>query len=162
MAMIGPGGSAYNRTFDLLAGSDHGVDGLLAYAYYKRHKRAWLQEFQRARGRDPSPEEVLAFADGACVEDQLARYRQQAENALVAYAGVYVDQAAPGIAREAVTARIEGAADRIERQSELLPQVRIALVSTLMSTAILVVLAIGVRLLGIDLIEAVSKLAGNP
>ncbi|MFN3613535.1 MAG: hypothetical protein ACK4WC_03105 [Rubrimonas sp.] len=162
MAMTGPDGPAHNRAFDLLAGADHDVEGLLAYAYYKRHKRAWLLEFQRARGRDPDPVEVRAFADGACVEDQLARYRQQAQNALVAYAGVYVDQAAPDIAREAVTARIEEAAGRIERQAELLPQVRVALVSTLMSTAILVVLAIGVRLMGIDLIEAVSNLSGTP
>ena len=105
---------SYNRAFDVLVTSDDDVEGRLAYAYYKRHKRSWLFNFRQSRSRDPNHEEEQVFAEGACVPDQVSRYRQQAQSALIAYATVYVAEAQPDIERAAITARIETAAGRIE------------------------------------------------
>ena len=157
--MSGQEPSPHNRVFDLLVNGDGDVEGLLAYAYYKRHKRSWLFEFRDTLKREPSGAEAASFVNGACVADQLDRYRQQAEKALIAYATVYVDGARGEIEQGAVAGRIEAAAKRIEAASGFLPQLKVAVASTIVTTAILVILAIGVRLLGIDLIDAVSKLS---
>jgi hypothetical protein len=151
----------HNRAFDSLVASHDDIEGLLAYAYYKRHKRAWILDFNATQARRPTPEEVLVFADGACVEDQLVRYRQQSQNALIAYASEYAEQVRPEIEKEAISARIERSAKIIEESGSLWSLVKTGFVSTLISTAILILLAIGIRLFGVDLIDAVAKLSGD-
>ena len=159
--MIDDQGPALNPVFDKLVQSNDDVEGLLAYAYYKRHKRSWLLEFRKNRSRSPDRGEERVFADGACVGDQLVRYRQEAQNPLIAYANVYVAGARQEIEREAITMRMERAADRIERQGGVWRQVETSLYSSVITTAVLIVLAVGIRLFGIDLIDAVSQLSGG-
>lgn len=152
----------YNGAYDKLVRTENDIEGLLAYAYYKRHKRAWILAYREKNSRPPSSAELTVFSDGACVADQLERYRQQAVNVLVEYASVYVEQARKDIEREAVAGRIEESALRIEAQAALWPQIKVALGSTVITTGILILLAVGVRLFGIDLIDAVVKLSESP
>lgn len=151
----------HNPVFERLVGADDDVEGLLAYGYYKRHKRSWIVDFRNGRKRAPSHEEERIFVAGACVDDQLVRYRQEAQNALVAYASVCVAGARREIEREAITVRMESAAGRIERQGDFWSQIKTSLVSSFITTAVLIVLAVGIRLFGIDLIDAVSQLSGG-
>ncbi|SEA00724.1 hypothetical protein [Rubrimonas cliftonensis] len=145
-----------DQIFEILAPVDDDIEGLLAYAYFKRHKRAWSHNFLRARGRHPSEVEEIAFSESACVSDQISRYRQQAQNALVAYGAMCVGDAREDIAREAITARMERSAEVVEQSGSLDSQVKSSVISTLLTTAILVLLAAGVRLLGIDLLDVVD------
>ncbi len=147
------------RVFDVLAASGEDIEGLLAFAYFERHRRSWFRKFMLSRGRAPSDVEERAFNDSACVDDQIARYRQDAQNALVAYGAVCVADAREDIAREAITARMERSAETVEASGSLDSQVKASVISTLLTTAILVLLAAGVRLLGIDLLDAVTALA---
>lgn len=151
-------GSPLGAMFDSLAASEDDIEGLLAFAYYQRHKRAWAQRFAAERGRIPSAPEELAFVDSVCVPDQLQRYRSEAQGALVAYGAVCVAEAREEIAREAITTRMEMAVEVVEASGALPAQVKASVVSTLLTTAILVLLAAGVRLMGIDLLDAMENI----
>jgi hypothetical protein len=156
--------SEQSKVFELLNGSTIGyeadVDGLVAYALYKQHKRDWCEQFQEERGAPPTSQEKLDFSKSVSTPGQLERYLKDAQDALGEFAGSLIDEEAPKIAEAAITGRIELAASRIENQSSFKSMVLFGVISTLISTSTLILLAVGIRLLGIDLLSAVDALGG--
>ncbi|AWZ19412.1 conserved hypothetical protein [Roseovarius sp. EC-HK134] len=148
-----------NKVFDLLTqdGEDD-IEALAAYGLYKRHKRMWAKDFEAENGKPPTPEDDAQFARAVCTTDQLARYRKDAQDILIAFANQSIEDATPQIEVGAITTRIEKAAASIEQQSSFKQQIVSGLISTLITTAALILLAIGIRLFGIDVIDGVREL----
>lgn len=69
-----------------------------------------------------------------------------------------VDQARPQIEREAVEGRIDAAANKIEGSASFISAIKAGVVSTLINTAVLILLAVGIRLIGIDLLSAYESM----
>ena len=147
-----------NPVFDLLGAEGDDIEALTAYALYKRHKRAWAVNFAEQHQRQPERADDETFAGVASTPDQLERYRKDARDILIAFADQTVEEARQVIERDAITARIEKAANQIGSQASFWKQVGFGIVATAINTLIIVILAIGIRLMGIDLLDAVNKL----
>lgn len=68
-----------------------------------------------------------------------------------------MEDARPIIEQEAITARIEQAAAKVEQRSSFARQVGQGLVATAINTSVLIMLALGIRLFGIDLLSVLSQ-----
>lgn len=147
-----------NPVFDLLGEDGHDIESLTAYALYKQHKRTWAADFQQQHGTPPSAADDAAFAKVASTYDQLNRYRKDARDILIAFANETVDDARPDIEREAITARIEKAAAEAGSQTTFWKQVQFGVVASAINTLILIVLAVGIRLTGVDFFEIMQSL----
>lgn len=146
--------SRSNPLFDLLASDKNDVEGLAAYALYKRHKRSWAQDTRTIEQREPTAEEERNFARSAATADQLDRYRKDAQDILLAFANTFLEDERPRIEREAITSRIESAARSIEESGSFLSLLKIGVVSTVVTSALLALLAFGTQFFGIDLVDA--------
>lgn len=148
-----------NPIFDLLVGTSNDIEGLAAYALYKRHKRAWAESV-RSTGREPTNEEDQGFARVAATSDQLDRYRKDAQDILISFANEFVLNERANIIQDAMTGRAEDAFSKIEGSGGFLSLVKVGVVSTLITTGLLALLAFGVQLFGLDLVDALG--IGSP
>jgi hypothetical protein len=151
-------GDEKNEVFDLLGADGNDIEALTAYALYKRHKRSWATEFEVKNSSKPKPEDDAAFARAVSTPDQLDRYRKDAQDILIAFANQTVDDARREISEEAITARIERAAREIGNQGSFKNQVLNGVTSTAITTLVLIILVIGIRLFGIDLIDGIGSI----
>ena len=148
-----------NSVFDLLGvESDDDIEALTAYALYKRHKRAWAKEFAATHGAQPTVDDDKAFAKVASTQDQLERYRKDARDILIAFANQTVHEVRADIEQRAITARIEKAATELSSQRSFRKQVLSGIVATAINTICLIILAIGIRLFGIDLLNILQEI----
>ena len=152
-----------NPIFETLVGDDEtDIEALIAYALYKKHKRQWAREIEAQTGTLPSQSQNIVFFQAVGTPDQLERYRKDARDILLAFAEKMVEDARPMIEARAIEGRIEDASRKIEDQASFWTSVKSGVVSTLINTAVLILLAIGVRLLGIDLLTAYQTLGTAP
>lgn len=151
-----------NPIFDHLVGeNDADLEALTAYALYKKHKRAWARNIEETTGKLPTAAQDREFFTAVGTPDQLDRYRKDAQDILLAYANQMVVQARSQIEREAVEGRIDAAAKKIELSGSFWASIKAGVVSTLINTAILILLAVGIRLIGIDLLSAYTSIGGT-
>ena len=152
-----------NPIFDRLVGeNDSDLEALTAYALYKKHKRQWAREIEAETGSLPTATQDIEFYKAVGTSDQLDRYRKDAQDILLAYANQMVESAVPGIRSDAISGRIELAAAKIEETAGVWHSVKSGVISTLISTAVLILLAVGIRLFGIDILSAYNSLAEVP
>lgn len=75
----------YNTLYDDLVESDDDIMGIIAYAFYKKHKKDWIREFVSKNGNQPTREDLKNFFNIARVGSSLDGYRQQAKAVLNSY-----------------------------------------------------------------------------
>lgn len=150
-----------NPMFDLLTGGDRyddeGIEGLVAYSLYKRHKRQWASRFQEQNGRDPSDDEKQAFATSVSTDDQCDRYRMDAQDILIGFANSFVEAEKPEIEKNAVAGELKEAAMKVVKASSFISLVRVGVASTLVTSVLLALLAFSTQLFGIDLVDALHN-----
>lgn len=152
-----------NPIFDNLVGENEtDLEALTAYALYKKHKRQWAKAIETETGSLPTAAQDTEFYKAVGTSDQLDRYRKDAQDILLAYANQMVESAVPEISNNAISGRIELAASKIEASAGIWHSVKSGFISTLISTAVLVLLAVGIRLFGIDILSAYNALAEVP
>lgn len=143
--------------FDLMCGhDDDDAENLVAYALYKRDKRQWCRDFEEREDRQPNAKEKLEYALGVSTDHQITRYKKDAQNYLLDYAAFFVEEARPGIFEQAVTHRMEMAAKTIEASSTIHRLVFQGVLTSFATAIILVLMALGIKMFGIDLIDAVA------
>jgi hypothetical protein len=103
-----------------------------------------------------------AFARVASTYDQLDRYRKDARDILIAFANETVDEARPDIEREAITARMEKAAYEAGSQTTFWKQIQFGVVASAINTVLLIVIAVGIQLTGVDVLEVMQNLSDGP
>lgn len=153
--------SSPNPIFDLLDVGSGDIEGLVAYSLYKQHKRKWAADFETRTGQRPNQQDDAAFAAVACTEDQLKRYRQNAQDLIIAFANKVLEDARPEIEREAITSRIEASARTVSGSASFGKQLLTGLASSLITTFVLIVLTIAIALFGVDPLDGVSSLLGT-
>ncbi len=148
-----------NPIFEKLVGpNDADLEALTAYALYKKHKRAWARDIKEGTGRLPTPAQEREFYTAVGTPDQLDRYRKDAQDILLAYAQQMIEASRADIGRQAIGDRIEAAAGKIETSGSFVSSVRSGIVSTLINTAVLLLLAVALKLWGIELLSAYEGL----
>lgn len=153
--------STHNPIFDQLGAGSDDIECLVAYSLYKRHKRQWAAEFEAKHGHKPNQQEDAAFAAAVSTEDQLRRYRQNAQDLIIAFANGVVEGASPEIREEAITARIETAASKVSGAGSFGKQLATGLISSLITTFVLIVLTVAIALFGVDPLDGVSNLLNS-
>lgn len=126
---------------------------MVAYALYKRHKREWAREVRGRTGSDPTPEQDAEFAGVVATESSLQRFRDSAENMLVAFANQVVDAERPGIEEGAVPKRVETAVSSFEKSNALWRQLLVSLVTSIVTIAVLVLFTLSAGVFGIDVVD---------
>lgn len=145
----------YNPIFERLVADPNDLAGLAAYALYKDHKRRWLLKLREKR--EPTKADEETFLAG--VQAALDSYREQARDALVAYAEAYVSEVRGQIESDAIAGRIDSSARRIEDAGGWARQITVGVASSLVTTAVLVFLTLGAQIAGIDLLDYLSALS---
>jgi len=74
--------SERNDVFAKLVTGDNDIIGLVAYSIYKQNKFDWLQAFSRAKGLEPTDDELTAYIVGEGTARRLATYRHLAHATL--------------------------------------------------------------------------------
>lgn len=144
-----------NPMFELLAGEDNeDIEGLVAYALYKRHKRQWAQKIRDEKHRNPTPDEEEGFAISNSTGDQCDRYRKDAQDILIGFANSFVEDQRPFIAKEAVAGELIEAAQKIRKSGSFWSLLIVGVSSTVITSVLLALLAFGTQVFGIDLIDA--------
>lgn len=147
-----------NQVFELLGADGDDIEALTAYALYKRHKRRWAIDFEASNSCKPTTADDEAFARAVSTEDQLDRYRKDARDILIAFANETVDDARSEISEEAITVRIEEAARSVTSQGALKNQIFASIISTGITTVFLIIVVIGLRLFGVDVIDGLQSI----
>ncbi|WP_131725715.1 hypothetical protein ACTTAL_16095 [Rhodobacter capsulatus] len=128
----------------------------MAYALYKRHKRNWADKMRSEDPSAPSREQEEMFAASNATDDQLERYRKDAQDALLSFANAIVEQQRPGIEAEAISNELRMASDAIKDSGSFLALLKVGVASTIISTALLALLAFGTDRFGLDLLDALK------
>jgi len=141
--------------YDILGVDDGDIEALTAYALYERHKRVWTLN---SKVEDNSAN-IEMFAEIAATKDQIERYRKDARDILIAFANKTVEKERPGIEREAIVARIEQAATEVGNKTSVWKQIGFGIIATAINTLFLIIVAIGIQLMGVDILNILSSLS---
>lgn len=71
-----------NGVFKTLVKSDDDITGLVAYSVFKQNELDWLNEFRKAKGREPTEAETDSYILGESTARRLATYRHLADATL--------------------------------------------------------------------------------
>lgn len=71
-----------NGVFTSLVKGDDDITGLVAYSVFKQNELDWLNEFRKAKGREPTEAETDAYILGESTPRRLATYRHLADATL--------------------------------------------------------------------------------
>ena len=146
-----------NPMFDLLAGEgNEDIEGLVAYALYKRHKRIWATQIRAQHDRDPTDNEKNGFATSISTHDQCERYRKDAQDILIGFANSFVEDERPNIQRDAIAGELVEAAHSVKNAGSFWMLLKVGVVSTILTSALLALLAFGTQVFGIDLVDALN------
>jgi len=146
---------SHNPIYDRLVGTDeNNIAKLVAYAIYKRHKRAWLR--QRAEnGPVATTAEVEIFVSGC--EADLQSYINRAELALNEYGEQIVDAVRSDLHEEAITEEIASGLKRMESGGTLFRQIGTGVLAWVVSLIILLLAAWAAKTLGVDLLSVLKS-----
>ncbi|MBU0645633.1 MAG: hypothetical protein KJ731_08110 [Alphaproteobacteria bacterium] len=146
-----------NPLFDLLAGDDNeNIEGLVAYALYKRHKRTWAAIIREKHNRAPTADEERGFAESNATVDQLERYKMDAQDILIGFANSFVEDEKPQIEKAALSKEFLEASRTVKSSASFASLIKVGVASTLITSAILALLAFGTQYFGIDLVDALA------
>lgn len=148
-----------NPLFDLLAANSDtdDLEGLVAYALYKKHKRSWARSFREKHSSEPTVEQEHEFARSCSTQDQLERYRKDAQDILLSFASQFVDGERAEIERQAIAGRIDKSVMRIEESLSFMSLLKVGITSTVLTSAFVALLAFGAQYFGIDLVDALTS-----
>jgi hypothetical protein len=123
---------------------------MVAYALYKRQKREWARTIHETTGNEPTLEQDEQFALSVSTPSALERFRQGANDMLVAFANQVVEDERPNIETEAVHKRVETAVISIKRANGFWRQILFNLLASAVTISVLVTLIIAAKIFGID------------
>ncbi|HSV28675.1 MAG TPA: hypothetical protein VLL76_03925 [Candidatus Omnitrophota bacterium] len=138
---------AYNPVYERLVRGDDDLVGLVAYGLYKQSKRDWIKRYFDKHGASPSDDLLLDYVDRYSDAD-LNRFREQAEDMMLRFAEVMVEDRAPLIREEGLTAalsaRLDAFGDLIRDNSGLKMNVAANILANLILGGVTLILVLGV------------------
>lgn len=163
----------YSQLLDNHQEMDSVMAGYIAYGVYKQSKREWVADFWRRNERKPNDQELSEYTR-TWTPSRLQGLRDEANQALAEYAADVVAIAEPQLRHEAIEGAIGTAVEEIKASTKLTwAKIRESLVLSMAGaaiyTVILIVIAVGLRFAGVDLLgveekvnEAVATSPKNP
>lgn len=153
----------YNPVFELLVDNEEDkITGYVAYALYKQKKRDWIVDFKERRGTLPSDAEFDEYNKAECLPRNLEMLRRDAQSVLAAYSTEIVAAELESLKEKARNdveqGRLDAALRTIEAQNSFSRQVGVALVSTLLTTIIIIIIAVALALFGVDVFDGAARL----
>lgn len=140
----------YNPLFENLvinAPDGSQVRGMIAYGLYKRAKWEWASRVYEKEGRKPSEAELQSYIQ-TWTPTQIDNIQNGAAQILTAYADAVLSEGEPGILKEAL-------------KGSFWRSLWTNLLSAAAYTLILILLALGLALAGIDILGVFEKFAGD-
>lgn len=148
-----PGGQgpSINPIFSkFVDGTDSPIPGYVAYGIYKSRKREWATEIHARTGQPPTSADLAAY-HVMWTSGLIENTRDNAEQALGAYADDLIAEATPGILRDALKGRFSR-------------DIVVSILASFIYTLILVMLALILAFSGVDLLgifTAIRNWAGS-
>lgn len=142
---------AFNPIFDRMVKDGNDLEGLLAYAVYKLHKRDWLLQHNQKYHCPPTDEETRIFVDS--VMSDTSAYELRASQALVAFGEEFVNAREETIALEAIEKHVKQATDDLTSRLGFWRGVGAQIISFFVVGCILVLVTALVERTGVDLQE---------
>ncbi len=115
---------------------------MVAYGIYKTSKREWITEFAEQNARTPNDQELSAYA-ATWTPQLLQNANDAASSALAAYAESVIEEARPGILKDA----LKGSGVRA---------VLLNMLAALLYTVALIFVVIVLKWAGVDLLSLTS------
>jgi hypothetical protein len=131
----------YNTVFERLVKADDDIEGFIAYGLYKLAKREWNLSLRAKTGAAPSSQQLADYHQ-VWTNTALQALRDNAENALYAYAQDVMAVERPDIEAEALKAG-----------RPIWKDVLIAVASAFTYSLLLLLAALIIRYIGVDLVE---------
>ncbi len=150
----------YSKAFETFVEHEADIVGLLAYSLYKQRKRDWVVKHKEDHeNRPPLAERHIDYERSMLIERVVTDLREKAESLLVAYASQYTQLQAPQIREDALSAEILNAKSAIIQSQSLWRQIVQGLGTSIITTAILVLLVIAAGLFGIDVLDGIRAVS---
>lgn len=137
----------YNPLFSVFTDeklSSSQISGLIAYALYKQAKVDWTTQFRELNGRAPTAEDRKAY-QRTWTQGLVAAMREKADGALAAFGDDAVEQARPGILKDAL-------------RGSFWKDVGASMVAAFFYSLVLIALVLILRWNGIDILGLFQKL----
>ena len=147
-----PNGAPYNPIFETFVDPDkpdhEQLSNLVAYSLYKRAKAEWTKGFKVRRGRGPSPDELTAYHE-TWTSIQIGALRDRAWSSLAAFGESIVEDAKPGILKEAL-------------RGTFWPEIWRGVFAAFLYTVLLILAVLVLRWSGIDALSILKKANPKP
>lgn len=106
----------YSRAFETFVQDQEDLEGLIAYSFYKQHKRDWIIRYKQEEGVNVVPDHIInEFERMMLLDLHISDLRNNASNTLGAYADEYTRSQTPQIRLEALSAEVIGARDTVKQ-----------------------------------------------
>jgi len=146
--------SEFDEAYATFVDTDADIEGLLAYAIYKRHELRWLSQHVSDNGKKPTPSEYATFVKSAITSEH--QYLTESADALIAFAEEVVEGRRPEIEKRAVEGKFEAVETRIISATSFWQTVLSSIIGFLAVSLLLVIVAFSAQKLGIDLLDAIG------
>ena len=163
---VQPNNAPYNQVFESFVDDNDDLEGLVAYALYKQHKRSFILRCREDRQRDPTDDETRAFVSGVLAEPDL--YVREASSALLAFARDIVESERPEIEEAAIRSSLgalsldlktemQTTRDSVKRSTGFLQTLGLNVAAFFLTAVVLIGLAEFTERAGIDIIDIFSS-----
>jgi len=151
----------YSQLLDNHQEMDSVMAGYIAYGVYKRSKREWVADFWSRNARKPNDQELNEYTR-TWTPSRLQGLRDEANQALAEYASDVVAIAEPQLRQEAIEGAIASAVEEIKASTRLTwaktrDAIALSMAGAAFYTIILIVIAVGLRFAGVDLLGVQEK-----
>jgi hypothetical protein len=133
----------HSTIFQRLVKDDGDLVGLAAYGLYKHDKREWLARFVERHGRRPDRRDLDDYQDRFSDAD-IKRYRKQAEEKMLSFAEVIVEDRRSDFEQEIRARELDGLRARLETFIDRRTSAWVAIGTNLVAWVVTVLLAIAV------------------
>jgi len=144
----------FDEAYDTFVKTDEDVEGLLAYAIFKRHELRWLKQHVSDNAKNPTPSETATFIKAAITSE--SQYRTEAADALIAFAEEVVESRRSVIEKQAVEGKFEAMETRVRSATSFWQTVLSNIIGFLAVSLLLAIVAFSAQKLGIDLLDAIG------
>lgn len=141
--IAGTSADEYSTIFQRLVKDQSDLVGLAAYGLYKHDKREWLIRLFEKHGRKPDKHDLDGYHDRFSDAD-MKRYRKQAEEKLISFAEVIVEDRRSEFEQEIRGRELDGLRVRLEAFIVRRTNAWTAILTNLIAWIVTVLLAIAV------------------
>lgn len=149
----------YNTAFEKLVRDESDLEGLVAYALYKQHKRDWVVEYLNEHSQHPDKKTEDDVVKGLLIDP--SAYKLRASNALLGFADRVVEERQRDIELLAIEKHVANSTDELKKAGGVWRSIWTQIISFFAVSIILILIALSVERTGVDLKDLFSPDKSN-